>query len=57
MGHEIENSGSERPRRHPPLHRRVPAQIVFNLLEDFDDVPIYDQNVVSYLSSTVPYTE
>lgn len=24
-------------------------QIVFNLLEDFADVPIYDQNVVSYL--------
>ncbi len=30
---------------------------VFNLLEDFHDVPIYDQNVVSYLELLrVPYT-
>ena len=31
--------------------------MVFNLLEDFHDVPIYDQNVVSYLELLgVPYT-
>jgi D-alanine-D-alanine ligase len=31
--------------------------IVFNLLEDFDEVPIYDQNVVSYLElQRIPYT-
>ncbi len=31
--------------------------VVFNLLEDFHDVPIYDQNVVSYLELLgVPYT-
>jgi D-alanine-D-alanine ligase len=31
--------------------------IVFNLLEDFHDVPIYDQNLVSYLELLrVPYT-
>ena len=30
---------------------------VFNLLEDFHDVPIYDQNVASYLELLgVPYT-
>jgi D-alanine-D-alanine ligase len=33
------------------------SDIVFNLLEDFHDVPIYDQNVVSYLELLrVPYT-
>jgi D-alanine-D-alanine ligase len=31
--------------------------VVFNLLEDFHDVPIYDQNVVSYLELLrAPYT-
>jgi D-alanine-D-alanine ligase len=31
--------------------------VVFNLLEDFKDVPIYDQNVVAYLELLdVPYT-
>ncbi|MEW6268616.1 MAG: ATP-grasp domain-containing protein [Thermodesulfobacteriota bacterium] len=35
----------------------VKPDIVFNLLEDFHDVPIYDQNVVSYLEILrVPYT-
>lgn len=35
----------------------VRPDIVFNLLEDFHDVPIYDQNVVSYLEILrVPYT-
>src|SRR5262249_26560740 len=32
-------------------------EVVFNLLEDFKDVPIYDQNVVAYLELLdVPYT-
>ncbi len=31
--------------------------VVFNLLEDFKDIPIYDQNVVAYLELLdVPYT-
>jgi hypothetical protein len=31
--------------------------VVFNLLEDFEDVPIFDQNVVAYLELLgVPYT-
>jgi D-alanine-D-alanine ligase len=31
--------------------------VVFNLLEDFKDVPIYDQNVVAYLELLdIPYT-
>jgi D-alanine-D-alanine ligase len=31
--------------------------VVFNLLEDFHDIPIYDQNLVSYLELLrVPYT-
>jgi D-alanine-D-alanine ligase len=35
----------------------VKPHVVFNLLEDFHDVPIYDQNVVSYLEMLrVPYT-
>ncbi len=35
----------------------VKPDVVFNLLEDFHDVPIYDQNVVSYLEILrVPYT-
>jgi D-alanine-D-alanine ligase len=33
------------------------SHLVFNLLEDFHDVPIYDQNVASYLELLrVPYT-
>jgi D-alanine-D-alanine ligase len=35
----------------------VTPHTVFNLLEDFHDVPIYDQNLVSYLELLrVPYT-
>jgi D-alanine-D-alanine ligase len=35
----------------------VKPHVVFNLLEDFHDVPIYDQNVVSYLEMLrTPYT-
>jgi D-alanine-D-alanine ligase len=37
--------------------KELAPQVVFNLLEDFHDVPIYDQNVVSYLELLgVPYT-
>jgi D-alanine-D-alanine ligase len=58
MGHEVENLGVGSDlgaiRRSIDLFQ---PQIVFNLLEDFDDVPIYDQNVVSYLElQRVPYT-
>lgn len=39
------------------LLRRNRPDIVFNLLEDFADVPLYDQNVVSYLELMgLPYT-
>jgi D-alanine-D-alanine ligase len=58
MGHEIENLGVGSDLG--AIRRSIDAfqpQIVFNLLEDFDDVPIYDQNVVSYLElQRVPYT-
>jgi D-alanine-D-alanine ligase len=35
----------------------IHPHVVFNLLEDFHDIPIYDQNVVSFLELLrVPYT-
>ncbi|HXV59184.1 MAG TPA: ATP-grasp domain-containing protein, partial [Vicinamibacteria bacterium] len=50
MGHRVSRLGVESDlgviRR---AIRDERPHIVFNLLEDFDDVPIYDQNVVSYL--------
>ena len=46
-----------RPRRHPQAIEESKPHIVFNLLEDFDDVTIFDQNVVSYLELLrLPYT-
>jgi D-alanine-D-alanine ligase len=58
MGHEVENLGVGSDLG--AIRRSIDAfqpHIVFNLLEDFDDVPIYDQNVVSYLElQRVPYT-
>jgi len=58
MGHEVESLGVESDLG--AIRRSIDAfhpHIVFNLLEDFDDVPIYDQNVVSYLElQRVPYT-
>jgi D-alanine-D-alanine ligase len=58
MGHEVESLGVGSDLG--AIRRSIDAfhpQIVFNLLEDFDDVPIYDQNVVSYLElQRVPYT-
>jgi len=58
MGHDVSNLGVGSDlgaiRRSIDLFQ---PHIVFNLLEDFDDVPIYDQNVVSYLElQRVPYT-
>jgi D-alanine-D-alanine ligase len=58
IGHELHTLGV-----HDELHtvrtaidERKP-HIVFNLLEDFHDIPIFDQNVVSYLELLrVPYT-
>jgi D-alanine-D-alanine ligase len=50
MGHAVENL--EVASDLGAIRRAIDAyrpHIVFNLLEDFDDVPIYDQNVVSYL--------
>jgi D-alanine-D-alanine ligase len=58
MGHEVEKLGVGSDLG--AIRRSIDSfqpHIVFNLLEDFDDVPIYDQNVVSYLElQRVPYT-
>lgn len=58
MGHEVEKLGVGSDLG--AIRRAIDAfqpHIVFNLLEDFNDVPIYDQNVVSYLElQRVPYT-
>ena len=46
-----------RPRRHPPRVDEWKPHIAFNLLEGFDDVTIFDQNVVSHLELLkLPYT-
>ncbi len=58
MGHEVTNLGvgSDLGAIRRAIDQIQP-HIVFNLLEDFNDVPIYDQNVVSYLElQRVPYT-
>jgi D-alanine-D-alanine ligase len=58
MGHEVSNLGvgSDLGAIRRAIDQFQP-HIVFNLLEDFNDVPIYDQNVVSYLElQRVPYT-
>ncbi len=58
MGHEVDKLGVGSDLG--AIRRSIDSfqpHIVFNLLEDFDDVPIYDQNVVSYLElQRVPYT-
>ena len=58
MGHDVEKLGVGSDLG--AIRRAIDAfqpHIVFNLLEDFNDVPIYDQNVVSYLElQRVPYT-
>jgi len=58
LGHEVHNLGVGGDLN---VIRRtldeVKPHVVFNLLEDFHDVPIYDQNVVSYLEMLrTPYT-
>ena len=58
LGHEVQclGVGSDLGVIRNSLNELQP-QAVFNLLEDFHDVPIYDQNVVSYLELLrVPYT-
>jgi D-alanine-D-alanine ligase len=58
MGHQVEKLGvgSDLGAIRRAIDQFQP-HIVFNLLEDFNDVPIYDQNVVSYLElQRVPYT-
>jgi D-alanine-D-alanine ligase len=58
MGHEVRNLGVDSDLG--VIRRAIDdfdPHIVFNLLEDFADVPIYDQNVVSYLElQRIPYT-
>jgi len=58
LGHEVHSLGVATDLA--PIRDSIDAldpHIVFNLLEDFHDVPIYDQNVVSYLELLrVPYT-
>ncbi len=58
IGHEVHSLGvgSNLGAIRKAIHDFQP-HIVFNLLEDFDDVAIYDQNVVSYLELIkTPYT-
>lgn len=58
MGHEVQclGVGSDLGVIRNAINELQP-HVVFNLLEDFHDVPIYDQNVVSYLELLgVPYT-
>jgi D-alanine-D-alanine ligase len=58
LGHEVHalGVGSDLGVIRSTLDEQKP-HIVFNLLEDFHDVPIYDQNVASYLELLrVPYT-
>ena len=58
LGHEIHSLGVSTDLG--PIRDAIDdiePHIVFNLLEDFHDVPIYDQNVVSYLELLrQPYT-
>jgi D-alanine-D-alanine ligase len=58
LGHEVECLGvrSDLGAIRTAVTELQP-HVVFNLLEDFHDVPIYDQNLVSYLELLgVPYT-
>jgi D-alanine-D-alanine ligase len=58
LGHDVHplGIGSDLGVIRRTLDEKVPG-MVFNLLEDFHDVPIYDQNVASYLELLrVPYT-
>jgi D-alanine-D-alanine ligase len=57
-GHDVQPLGVEEDL--PPIRRTIDEwkpHIAFNLLEHFSGVPIFDQNVVSYLELLrVPYT-
>lgn len=58
MGHEVRalGVGSDLAVVRRDIEEFKP-HVVFNLLEDFHDIPIYDQNVVSYLELLrVPFT-
>jgi D-alanine-D-alanine ligase len=58
LGHEVLNLGvaSDLAPIRTAIEELEP-HIVFNLIEDFHDIPIYDQNVVAYLELLrVPYT-
>jgi D-alanine-D-alanine ligase len=58
LGHDVHplGVGSDLGVIRRTLDEKTP-HMVFNLLEDFHDVPIYDQNVASYLELLrVPYT-
>jgi D-alanine-D-alanine ligase len=58
LGHEVQclGVGTDLGVIRPAIEGFRP-DVVFNLLEDFKDVPIYDQNVVAYLELLdVPYT-
>ena len=58
LGHEVQclGVGTDLGVIRPAIEAFKP-DVVFNLLEDFKDVPIYDQNVVAYLELLdVPYT-
>jgi D-alanine-D-alanine ligase len=58
LGHDVHSLGVSSDLA--PIRTAVDElhpHVVFNLLEDFHDIPIYDQNVVSYLELLrVPYT-
>jgi len=58
IGHEVHSLGVSTDLL--PIRKAVDEihpHVVFNLLEDFHDIPTYDQNVVSYLELLrVPYT-
>ena len=58
LGHEVVNLGlgSDLAPIRTAIEEHAP-HVVFNLIEDFHDIPIYDQNVVAYLELLrVPYT-
>ncbi|MFN7970759.1 MAG: D-alanine--D-alanine ligase [Acidobacteriota bacterium] len=58
LGHEVHSLGvmNELAPLRTAIWEKKP-HVVFNLLEDFQDVPIYDQNVVAFLElSSASYT-
>jgi D-alanine-D-alanine ligase len=50
LGHELQRDRrARRPDADPQHDGRVQADHHFNLMEAFDDIIVFDQNVVSYL--------